>query len=53
MAEYPSATHGFLFPHTGAAKWAEPWLVRYDAAAADDAWRRIFDFFAAHLKEAS
>jgi carboxymethylenebutenolidase len=51
VKEYPAATHGFLFPHTGKAKWAEPWLVRYDAAAADDAWGRIFDFFDSRLKE--
>jgi carboxymethylenebutenolidase len=51
VKEYPSATHGFLFPHSGKAKWAEPWLVRYDADAADDAWRRIFEFFDTHLKE--
>jgi carboxymethylenebutenolidase len=52
VKEYPTATHGFLFPHTGRAKWSEPLLVRYDAAAADDAWRRIFAFFDSHLKEA-
>lgn len=51
VKEYPSATHGFLFPHTGKAKWAEPWLVRYDETAAADAWQRIFDFFDARLKE--
>lgn len=51
VREYPSATHGFLFPHTGRSKWTEPWLVRYDADAADDAWMRIFGFFDTHLKE--
>jgi len=51
--EYPSAMHGFLFPHTGRSKWTEPWLVRYDADAAADAWARIFAFFDTHLKEAS
>jgi carboxymethylenebutenolidase len=53
VKEYPSAAHGFLFPHTGRAKWSEPWLVRYDADAAADAWQRIFGFFDTHLKEAS
>ncbi|MDQ1746860.1 MAG: carboxymethylenebutenolidase [Frankiaceae bacterium] len=53
VKEYPDATHGFLFPHTGRAKWFEPWLVRYDPDAAADAWSRIFDYFDAHLKEAA
>lgn len=53
VKEYPTATHGFLFPHTGRSKWTEPWLVRYDADAAADAWTRIFAFFDSHLKEAS
>ena len=53
VKEYPGAAHGFLFPHTGKAKWSEPWLVRYDPDAAADAWTRIFDYFDAHLKEAS
>jgi len=53
VREYPSAKHGFLFPHTGRSKWTEPLLVRYDADAAADAWVRIFAFFDSHLKEAS
>ena len=53
VKEYPAAKHGFLFPHTGKAKWSEPWLVQYDPDAAADAWARIFDYFDAHLKEAS
>jgi carboxymethylenebutenolidase len=53
VKEYPTARHGFLFPHTGRSKWAEPLMVRYDPAAAADAWHRIFTFFAAHLQEAA
>ena len=53
VKEYPSASHGFLFPHTGKLAITEPLLVKYDAAAADDAWRRIFTFFNTHLKEAA
>lgn len=53
VKEYPSAKHGFLFPHSGRAGWAEPWMVQYDADAAGDAWQRIFDFFDARLKEAT
>jgi carboxymethylenebutenolidase len=51
VKEYPDAAHGFLFKHTGRAAVTEPLLVRYDAAAADDAWRRIFAFFERHLGE--
>jgi carboxymethylenebutenolidase len=51
VKEYPTAKHGFLYPHTGAVAMAEPLMVDYDAAAADDAWRRIFAFFAEHLQE--
>ncbi|HEU5035233.1 MAG TPA: dienelactone hydrolase family protein [Mycobacteriales bacterium] len=50
VKEYADAGHGFLFEHHGKVKLMEPWMVRYDAAAADDAWRRIFDFFDEHLK---
>jgi carboxymethylenebutenolidase len=49
VKEYDEAGHGFLFPHTGWAAKTEPWLVKYDAAAADDAWQRIFAFFDRHL----
>jgi carboxymethylenebutenolidase len=51
VEEYPAARHGFLFKHSGLTALSEPWLVAYDAAAADDAWRRIFTFFDARLKE--
>ncbi len=53
VKEYGGAKHGFLFPHSGRAKWSEPWLVSYDADAAADAWTRIFGFFDAYLKERS
>ena len=52
VKEYPSAKHGFLFPHTGRSAWSEPWMVAYDAEAADDAWQRIFTFFDRHLRSA-
>jgi len=51
VKEYPGVKHGFLFEHSGKSKLAEPVMVRYDAAAADDAWRRIFTFFDSKLKE--
>jgi carboxymethylenebutenolidase len=51
VKEYAEARHGFLFEHTGKAAWGEPWMVKYDAAAADDAWQRIFEFFGRHVKE--
>jgi carboxymethylenebutenolidase len=51
VKEYPTARHGFLFKHSGATSLSEPLLVAYDAASADDAWRRIFTFFDARLKE--
>jgi len=49
VKEYPTAKHGFLFEHTGKTSWTEPLMVQYDAAAADDAWQRIFTFFDKHL----
>ena len=49
VKEYPTAKHGFLFEHTGKTAWSDPWMVAYDAAAADDAWQRIFTFFDQHL----
>ena len=49
IKEYPGVKHGFLYPHTGFAARAEPVFVKYDAAAADDAWSRIFSFFEKHL----
>jgi carboxymethylenebutenolidase len=53
VKEYPNAKHGFLFPHTGKTSWSDPWMVAYDAEAADDAWQRIFTFFDRHLRSAS
>jgi carboxymethylenebutenolidase len=54
VKEYPTAKHGFLFEHTGKVGWTEPMMVQYDAAAADDAWQRIFAFFDKHvMKEPS
>jgi carboxymethylenebutenolidase len=51
VKEYPEAKHGFLFKHTGRQKWTEPLAVQFAPEAADDAWRRIFTFFDARLKE--
>lgn len=53
VKEYPTAKHGFLFEHTGKTSWAEPMMVQYDPAAADDAWQRIFAFFGKHLAKES
>ena len=53
VKEYPTAKHGFLFEHTGKVGWAEPMMVQYDPAAADDAWQRIFTFFDKHLEKES
>lgn len=53
VKEYPTAKHGFLFEHTGKTSWAEPMMVQYDPAAADDAWQRIFAFFDKHLAKES
>lgn len=50
---YPGVKHGFLFPHSGKSRLAEPVIVKYDANAADDAWRRIFAFFDRHLDKAA
>jgi carboxymethylenebutenolidase len=50
VKEYPGATHGFMYPHTGKAAWTGRFL-RYDADAAEDAWRRIIDFFDTHLRK--
>ncbi|HET7310087.1 MAG TPA: dienelactone hydrolase family protein [Mycobacteriales bacterium] len=51
VKEYAEARHGFLFKHHGMTGLSEPLFVAYDAEAADDAWRRIFTFFDARLKE--
>jgi carboxymethylenebutenolidase len=53
VKEYPTAKHGFLFEHTGKTSWTQPMMVQYDAAAADDAWQRIFSFFDKHLVKES
>jgi carboxymethylenebutenolidase len=52
VKEYPTAKHGFLFEHTGRTSWSDPWMVAYDAAAAEDAWQRIFTFFDRYLRSA-
>jgi carboxymethylenebutenolidase len=50
VKEYPGVKHGFLFPHTsGVGRVMEPLYIKYDASAAEDAWRRIFAFFDRHL----
>jgi carboxymethylenebutenolidase len=50
VKEYPNAGHAFMTEHTG--KWAfverVPW-IGYVADAHDDAWQRVFAFFATHL----
>ncbi len=53
VKEYPGVKHGFLFKHSGKTAVTEPWLVQFDEAAADDAWRRIFTFFDEHVGGAS
>ena len=53
VKEYPTAKHGFLFEHTGRTSWTQPVMVQYDAAAADDAWQRIFAFFDKHVAKES
>lgn len=53
VKEYPTAKHGFLYPHTGKTAWSEPLMVAYDAEAADDAWQRILSFFDRHLRKGS
>jgi carboxymethylenebutenolidase len=51
VKEYPGVKHGFLFKHTGKLAVTEPLMVKYDAAAAEDAWQRIFSYFDTYLKE--
>ena len=51
VKEYEDAKHGFLFKHTGWQRFSEPLVVQFSPEAADDAWRRIFTFFDARLKE--
>jgi carboxymethylenebutenolidase len=45
---YPDATHGFANRVPGARVW-EFLRVRYDHAAAEDAWQRVLTFFGSHL----
>jgi carboxymethylenebutenolidase len=52
---YPSAGHSFMSRHDGLSGWLgprTPLRARYDARAADDAWRRVLTFFAKHLQTA-
>ncbi|MHB8681960.1 MAG: dienelactone hydrolase family protein [Acidimicrobiales bacterium] len=52
---YPGATHGFMNPHGGAVPKASAALLRlhYGPDTAEDAWSRILDFFAVHLRGAA
>ncbi|HSR22631.1 MAG TPA: dienelactone hydrolase family protein [Candidatus Eisenbacteria bacterium] len=49
VREYPGAGHSFMNDHGGLMVVARVYGVGYDAAAAEDAWRRILAFFATHL----
>jgi len=51
VKEYADAGHAFMTGHTGNWAFAE-WIpgMGFVADAADDAWRRVFDFFGTHLK---
>jgi carboxymethylenebutenolidase len=50
---YPGAGHSFMNRHEGGfatfVARVNPTPLGYDEAAAEDAWRRIFGFFEAHL----
>ena len=53
VKEYPNAGHSFLSPHPVGP--LGPVLLRvagigYDQPSAEDAWKRIFSFFRAHLQ---
>ncbi len=55
VKEYPEAGHGFMNQHDGAAGVLVAVVGKiaglgYDEAAADDARRRIIEFFDRHLK---
>jgi carboxymethylenebutenolidase len=51
VKEYPGATHSFLNRHSGVVPTALDRIarIRFSAPAAEDAWARIFAFFAQHL----
>ena len=51
VAFYPDAGHSYMNQLTGAAKLGRfsPMRAAYNEAAAEDSWRRIFDFFSKHL----
>jgi carboxymethylenebutenolidase len=51
VKEYPGAGHSFLNNHDSALFAVAGWLMGggYDQASADDARRRIADFFRTHL----
>ena len=51
VKEYPGAGHSFMNDHGGLMVIARVFGVGYDAPAAEDAWRRILAFFAAHLAD--
>lgn len=47
---YPGATHSFMNRHRGPTRALDVVMrIRYDEAAAADAWRRILAFFSQHL----
>jgi carboxymethylenebutenolidase len=49
---YPEAGHGFMSPRPPAlAPLTALARLKYDRAAAEDAWQRIFAFFGQHLRD--
>ncbi len=52
LVVYPDAGHSYMSKHTGLAARISaygPMAVGYDPDAAEDSWRRMLIFFAAHL----
>ncbi len=48
---YPEAGHGFMSPRPAAmAPLTAMARLKYDKAAAEDAWQRIFAFFGTYLR---
>lgn len=51
VKEYPTVGHGFMNQHGGAlGALTGAFGMRYEAASAEDSWRRILAFFAQHLE---
>ena len=49
---YPEAGHSFMSPKPAAlAPVTALARLRYDQAAAEDAWQRIFAFFGTYLRD--